>query len=233
MRWIGVAALLLLAGAMPAPAQTSDPYCRFYFGEEAYTPPDILEMLSRVDGSAVRMCPVSADYLLLSQPSRGPFHVCQVTQWRLVKEQGSLEFMQSESSGSEGRSLLMMISEGDCPRQDDLRYMPTEDVTAGVFVAAVHFWEELSSSEDGLDDLLASFRGRDISKDFARDLEDFERDFRKGEVRLSAVRLGGNDKRTAPYFALDLGRSGTFWSLLVDFEDDELEVLGLGMTIVD
>ena len=233
MRCLILATLLLAAFATPASARLSGYHCQVYFGDDDHAPSEVVEVLNRVEGSAIRKCSHATFYELISPPSWNRLGVCQVTQWRLIKEAGSLEYMPSDSTPAGFPRLFMMASDGDCPQQDDPRYLPTEDVTAGVFSAAVRFWEEVSSGDNGIGNLLATFRGGEISERFARDLEDFERDFRNGEVQLSAVRLGHANKRIAPYFELELGRSGTFWSLLVDFEDGELVVLGLGVTIVD
>ena len=224
MRWILVAALLL-ANAPPALAQVSVDYCRFYFGEEEYTPPEVLEVLNRGHDSAVRLCPSSTVYDLISRPLQGPFDVCQITQWRLLKDGQSLSFAPSERSNPGDPRLFMMVSEEDCPRQDDRRYIAADDVSAGVFVALVRFWGEMSSSEEGREALLAKFHSIDRS---SRDFQEFESAFRSGELELAAVGLDSNAQQITPYYVLELGRPLSSWSLIVDFVGDELVVLGYG-----
>jgi len=238
MRWI-LLAVLLAVGAAPARAQLSSSYCRFYFGEEEYISPEVLEVLNWRQGNAVRLCTRSswtgpADYDLFSPPVRGAFDVCQVTQRQLSKDGETFSLARSEGAYPGEPKLLMMASAEDCPRQDDRRYIAATDVSAGVFATLARFWKEMSSSEEGREALLANFSSAVRS---SSEFQELESAFKNGELELMAVSLDTNVQETTPYYELTLGKEFpswsllASWSLLVDFVDDELVVLGYG-TIV-
>ena len=231
MRCLFLAVLLLTVSVTPAAARLSGHDCQIYFGDDDYTPPEVLEVLVRGQGNAVRKCSYSNGYDLIFRPSWHPLGVCQAAKRVLVKEAGSLELMRWEGSEPGFPRLLMMIADEECPRQDDPRYLVTENVTAGTFKAAVRFWEKLSSNEEGHRILLAALREVHDSKSFCGGLERFESDLRNAKLKLTAVRLHDNYERDAPHLSLELGCCDFFWSLLVDFKDDQLTVFGLGCTI--
>jgi hypothetical protein len=231
MRCLFLALLLLTVSATPAAARLSGYDCQIYFGDDEYTPPEVLEVLVQGQGNAVRKCSYSSGYDLIFRPSWHSVGVCQALKRVLVKEKDSLELMRWEGSEPGFPSVLMMIADEQCPRQDDPRYLVTENVTAGTFKAVVRFWEKVSSSEEGHRILLTALREVHKSKGFCGGLERFESDLRNARLKLTAVRLLDNYGRGGPHLSLDLGCCDLFWSLLVDFKDDQLAVLGTGCTI--
>lgn len=228
MRYLFLAVLLLAVSAIPAAARLSGGGCQIYFGDDDSTPPEILEALNRGQGIAIRKCSDSKGYDLIFPPSRHLLGVCQAARRVLVKQAESLELMRWEGKEPGFPDLLMMVADGDCPRQDDPRYLVTENVTVGTFKAAVWLWEKASSDEKSFGALLAELHKNDDVVRFCGGLEKFESDFRRGKLKLTSVRFQDDANHTSPYIRLDLGNDYFFWTLLADFKDDQLVVVRLG-----
>ena len=230
MKWILVT-VLLVAGAVPARADISRFSCSLYFADSEVAPPEARELLEPDSHTALRTCsnqgdPESRTVARVSAPLRHPLGVCQIIEHQLFKDKGTWTYHPPPGkSHLGGLAVSMMVSEGDCPRQDDPRYIGTDDVSAGVFLAAVRFWKELSS-RDGQDALFAGVYPVVRSGSM---FQDFESEIRRGaEFELVSVSFVPADERTPAFYRMDMEGTLTNWALLVDVADDGLVVVGIG-----
>lgn len=231
MRWILVAALLLVAGTTPALADISRYACELYFADSELVPPEAPEWVRPDSHAALKVCSNpfvedSTTFAHVFAPLRHPFGVCQMIERQLFKDGETWTYTPPQGeSDLGGRLVSMMISEGDCPRQDDSRYIGTNDVSPGVFLASVRFWKELSS-RDGHDALIAAVYPAVRSGPM---FQDFEREIRRGaEFELVGVSFVPADESTPAFYKMDLEGTRTNWALLVDVMDDGLVVVGIG-----
>lgn len=234
MRWIFVAVLLLAASVAPARADISRHTCAHYFGDSENAPPEAQELLRQDSRAALQACSVAGDpdtsyFMLVSAPLHHPFGICQITARRVFKEEGG--WTHTPPPGKpylDHRSVSMMVAEEDCPRQDDPRYVVTNDVSPGVFLAAVRFWEKLSSASNP--EILAqvTFPAARASTIF----RDFENEFSLWRsFRLVSVSFSSADAHSLAYYHLDLEGTPTNWTLLFDIVDEGLVVVGIGTVV--
>ncbi|HEY9548660.1 MAG TPA: hypothetical protein VIR45_04090 [Kiloniellaceae bacterium] len=230
MKWILVAALLLAASTTPARADISRYACELYFADTEVAPPEAREILKPDSRTALKMCSAWSDegsrtFARVFAPLRHPFDVCQIVERQLFKDKGTWTYtpLAGEPYSGDPR-VSMMISEGNCPRQDDPRYIITSDITAGIFVTAVQFWRKLSS-RDGHDALFADVYPVVRSSSM---FQIFESEIRSG-AELKPVRVALSTSTQAPtHYSLELEGSLTNWALLFDVTGDGLVIVGIG-----
>ncbi|MFN4764684.1 hypothetical protein ACKGJN_16265, partial [Gillisia sp. Q332] len=232
MRGFIILAFLLVAATTPVQAEIVAGYsCGYYFPDSETAPPEVRELLEKVSPGAIKSCSVWGDpetrtYDFVSVPLHHPFGVCQVTMRRLFHEDGNWTHTPPADKPYLGdRSVSMMVAEGDCPRQDDPRYVITNDISPGVFLAAVRVWERLSSASgpDALADVtFPSARAGQIFRDFESEFGLWK------SFKLVGVSLSSAAAHSPAYYHLDLEGSPTNWTLLFDFMDEEPVVVGIG-----
>jgi hypothetical protein len=231
MRSTAVAALLLLIGAMPASAQWSSYTCELYFAESEQAPPEARELLERAPNAAVKVCsdwrvPDTRSFEFVSAPLRGALGVCQITDRQIFKEDGGWTHDPPPDRPYLGdRGISMMVSEGECPRQSDPRYTITNNVSEGVFAAAVKFWKELSSGA-GQDALFAAVTPIVRLNSTFREFESAVR--RGATFKLVGVSLSAATPHHTGHYHFDLEGSPKIFSLVFDMSDAGLVVLGIG-----
>lgn len=231
MKWVLMAALLMASATPTMATSISHHTCELYFGDEGDLPQEVREVLNMASRSAVRVCSVPGQqsetmFQLVSAPVRGAFGVCKITERRVFKDEGSWTYTPpAEKSYLGGRRVSMMVSDDLCPRQGDQRYVPANDITEGTFLALVRFWEHGASRRDHNAPFVSVYPAVRSGPMF----QEFERVIRNGaKLDLAAVGFYRSSADGMAYYELELGRPFPSWSLIVDFVDDELTVLGIG-----
>jgi hypothetical protein len=224
-------AILLLAAAQ-AQAQAATGYsCEYYFADSEPELSEVRELLETVSPGAIKLCanwgdPKTRSFFFVSVPLHHPFGVCQVTKRQLFNEDGKWTHTPPPDKPYLGsRSVSMLLAEGDCPRQDDPRYIATNDVSPGVFLAAVRLWEKLSSAggPDILDE--TTFPGAGTGEMF----REFESQFGLWKsFKLVSVSFRQADAHSPAYFTMTLNGAPTNWLLVFDVVDDGLAIVGIG-----
>jgi len=217
--------------AATARADISHYACERYVAGSEATPPDVQELLEPASTAAIKVCsrwgdPETRYFQLVSAPLSHPFGVCQVTAHRLFNEEGEWTHTPAPSKPYlDKRSVSLMVAEGDCPRQDDPRYVVTNDISPGVFLPAVRLWQRLSSAS-GPDALAEVTFPAARAGTIFRELESEFRLWKS--FKLVGVRLSLADAHSPAYYHLDLEGSPTNWTLLLDFMHQELVIVGIG-----
>jgi hypothetical protein len=234
MRRLLLIALLLAAPAV-ALADVSPYSCKVYFGSESDVPSEAGAVLALVPGGAVKMCSipgkqVSETYAVISAAIRGVSGVCQFTQRRVFKDGQTWTYAPPAGEAYlASRAVFMMASDKTCAGQNDPRYIAANDVSEGVFGAAVRLWERISSSGN-LDTLLGNVPA-DVRS--SGEFRSFESAIKNGLTNRSVIKLARvsrydpDPEKTLAHYALDVRGSPNSWILVVDFTGEELRLLGV------
>lgn len=229
-------ALSIILGSSMAMADMGFGTCRIYFGNEADLPREAREIISLAAGGAVRVC-IPQDkrlptvYDALSRVTEGPLGVCRYTSHRIFQntEQNKWALTPPPDKDYLGRAGVMMaISPGKCPLQGGPAYIGTENVSEGMFLEIVRFWEHITASRDAFD---AAFARLPLQTRSSKTYLDFAEAVKSSGHRpkLELIELVNQDthRGTVHYNMLLRGVSGG-WSLFVDLIDGRLMALGLG-----
>jgi len=188
------------------------------------------QLLKPGSNAALRVCSAIDDpddryFDYVSAPLRGDFGVCQVVEQRLYKREDG--WFSSPASGQTyygGPTVYMMLAEGDCPRQDDKRYLVTNEVSEGIFAALVGFWKELSSANE--QDVLFAKIDPVLRSD--TDFQDFENAIRQGaKFKLVNIMLDSAYAHRPRHYALMLEGTPKNRMLHVDVTGKGVGVLGI------
>jgi hypothetical protein len=214
--------------------------CRAYFGSESDLPQPVSEMLPLAAGGGVRVCtsqtgPQLVAYDVLSRVTKGQLGVCRYTAHRVFQQTDggptwTLTPPQDKDYLGWAR-MSMAVSAGECPQQDDPAYIAVSNVSEGMFLEIVRFWQRISSDHAAFDAAFAHFPAWARSSDVYRGLEAAVKG-RDHALRFGAVRLANKDShRGAVAYDMDLIGENEGWSLFVDIVDGHLKALDLGSVI--
>jgi hypothetical protein len=141
--------IFLCVSTRPATAQIDRSItCGFYFsGKTANIPRSVEAAMSELHHTAAHACTSSddtiIDYTEIGRITQGRFGVCVFDLQRKAGSPGT-------SNSPPGYSTFMAVPSGECPEQSDPRYIASNGVSEGMFVAILAFFNQITSSEDGL-----------------------------------------------------------------------------------
>lgn len=185
--------------------------------------------------TAVKACVRFGDwentrFQLILPPIRGDLGACQHVTRPIFNENGT--WTHEPPSGLSyvpSRRVFMMTSDGECPPHNDSRYILTNQITEGAFIAATRFWEQVLSGEN-LEMLLGSESLEIRTTTAFRSFEDTLKSNLQGPSSLKLVsvsRVPSDPVRTTAHYALLVDGPRGAWSLVVDFDDGRLRLLNV------
>lgn len=231
-RYLTLIAFLALA-PLDSWAGVSSEICYVYRENDSDVPPEIREIFAQNPNILVRACArpgdwASARYRLILPPARGDLGVCHYVTSPIFRENGAWTHNPSSVPLHAQRdTVLMMASEGECPSYTDPRYIVTNDITEGVFMAAIRLWERISSGAS-LDISIASSAVQS-TPEFKRLMAALETDRQRQHSwkPASISRFAPDPIRKPIHYSILVNVSKEGWRLTVDFIDGDLRLLGV------
>ena len=235
--------VLLLLSPQGLLADVSPHKCQTYFTENTTAAPDeVLGVFRKTRADAVEFCPdqshrMKGSVFFVSEITKGPFGVCQFYKDRLfprVEQTGALSWSTRPPQGQEGlggRRMYMMGANRGCGRQDDIGYVAVTDVSEGVFLILLGFWERFSTSDDFSEfenQLLPGFR---IPDELKAVIENGAAG--RGEIKVSSIHLkssldSGLPVNLTTHYDLAIHATTGGWYLKVDLTERGPRLLALG-----
>ncbi|MGF1630884.1 MAG: hypothetical protein ACFCUT_15530 [Kiloniellaceae bacterium] len=231
--------LRLLALLVLAPSETlagiSHATCRVYTEHDNDIPPEVRSLFEQCPGTIAEACVLFGDwenarFQVVLPPIRGDLGACQVVFRPIFNENGTWTYESPKGLPfRSGASVFMIASTGECPPPNDPRYVLTNEVTEGTFIAATRFWDQISSGEN---------RGmlRDVSPAeivSTEKFQKFENDLKynlqvPASLKLLSVSRVPSDPvgEMAHYELLVDGHRGA-WAVVVDFDGGRLRLLNV------
>ncbi|WP_193369047.1 hypothetical protein [Pelagibius marinus] len=215
----------------PAQAGVSGELCHVYNEHDSDVPPEIREIFAQNPNIPVRACALPGDwanatYRLILPPFRGDLGVCQYVTSPVVRENGAWTYRPSSDRLTVQRDTVrMMASEEECPSYTDRRYVVTNDISEGLFMAAMRFWERMSSG-DTVDASIASSEVQS-TPGFKTLMAALETDRQKQHSwkPASISRFAPDPIREPIHYSIQVNVSKQGWLLIVDFIDGDLRLL--------
>lgn len=215
--------------------------CRSYFGMEADIPEDARALLE--SGGGVTVCvldqPPNDRYLrITSKPMLGLQGVCQFAE-RILSPTTSSEF----PKGKPSVTYRGLAQDGQCPRQDDQRYIPTNKISEGFFLEAHRLVDRLKAGAPtsqifiSQDQALALIP-KDLSQEvmgklrerptlYEESLQAWSREL--VNPTLAAIKI--SDRLRAQldgFYEIEVRDQGRNWLLAADFFDGDLKIVTIG-----
>ena len=227
--------VFLIFAPLESLADVSHETCRVYNEDDIDLPPDIKDLLLQAPNTAVKECAhlwdwENARYRLILPPIRGDLGACQFVTRPVFKKNGI--WTREQPSGLPhvlSHRVYMMPTDGACPPHSDPRYIITNQITEGAFIAATELWEQILSGSN-LDVLLSKGRPEIRSK---TEFRDFEGALKTNLLDpssfdlLSVSRVPSDPVRTTAHYELLIDGPGDYWALIVDFEHGEMRLLDI------
>jgi hypothetical protein len=199
------------AGATTAQAATGDD-CVIYYKPQPVMGPQLIAMFSWFRDAAVRECVTTRgkkEYYILTKPKAARFGVCQYSEFPMTKAKVV------------DRVLLMSRPQTDCPQQGEA-YVVTRDVSPGVFLALVQFWDRVVTRPATLKTTGNVVRAAPSFQSLEAAIK------RKEKLRLDLIRLQTKPDGTLPYYSLTIRGANAAWVLLLDVGLTGVEAIGSG-----
>ena len=233
--WLTATPLTALAGASPYSCRI-DPISSTditFHGTDTH---------SITPGSALEVCEISSTpekttYAIISPVTRGKHGVCQFTRRQIFNEDGKWTH---EPPGGKSylaaQSIFMSVPDGECPSRDYYHYTATNNVTGDVFLAAERLWAQISAARK-FDDLLNRISPESRSSDSFQRFRDAMTSPHKSSLIFELVGVSRLDsnlasdlglRSTAPYYTLSIRGAENAWSVIVDFDEGRMHILGVG-----
>lgn len=215
----------------PAQAGVSFDMCHVYHEHHSDAPPEMRQLFEQYPNIPVEACAppgdwANATYRLILPPFRGDLGVCQYVTSPVFRENGAWTHSPPSPRFERQRdTVYMMASEERCPSYDDRRYVITNDITEGAFIAAIHLWERLSSG-DPVDTSIASSAVQ-ATPEFKRLMAALEIDRqRQTSWKPDSVSRSAPDPIRKPiHYSIQVNVSKQGWLLIVDFIDGDLRLM--------
>jgi GNAT superfamily N-acetyltransferase len=216
-------------------AGVSHATCRVYTEHDNDIPPEVRSLFEQRPGTIAEACALFGDwenarFQVVLPPIRGDLGACQLVFRPIFNENGTwtYESPSGQPFGS-GASIFMMAYTGECPPHNDPRYILTNEVTEGTFIAATRFWEQISSGENR-----GMLRGVSPAEIISTEkFQKFEDDLKynlqvPASLKLLSVSRVPSDpvKEMAHYELLIDGHRGA-WAIVVDFDGGRLRLLNV------
>ncbi len=207
--------------------------CNIYHEHDNDAPPEIRELFVQNPNIPVWACVppggwANATYRLILPPARGDLGVCQYVASPIFRENGAWTHRPPSPRFERQRdTVYMMASEEECPSYTDPRYIITNDITEGVFMAAIRLWERISSGAS-LDISSASSEVQS-TPEFKRLMAALETDRQRQHSwkPASISRFAPDPIRKPIHYSIQVNVSKEGWLLTVDFIDGDLRLLGV------
>lgn len=225
----------LLLAPFEALAGISHETCRVYTEHDNDIPREVGSLFEQHPRTIAEACVLFGDwenarFQVVLPPIRGDLGACQLVFRPIFNENGTwtYESPSSQPFGS-GASVFMMASTGECPPHSDSRYILTNGVTEGTFIAATRFWEQVLSGKN-LQMLLSrkslETRSSTAFRSFKNTLESNLQSPTSLKL-LSVSRVPSDPIGTMAHYALLVEGPQNAWSLVIDFEDGGLRLLNV------
>ena len=227
--------LILFACLALAPldswAGVSSDICYVYREHDSDVPPEMRKLFEQNPNIPVRACArpgdwANATYSLILPPFRGDLGVCQYVTSPVFRENGAWTYSPPSPRLERRRdTVYMMASEEECSSYTDRRYIVTNDITEGAFIAAIRLWERISSG--GIVDTSSASSEVQSTPEFKRLMAALGTDRqRQASWKLLAFSRHAPDPIRKPvHYSLLVNVSKEGWLLIVDFIDGDLRLL--------
>jgi hypothetical protein len=231
---VALALLLLLSTGRPLYAEQ----CVLHIGKSQ---DETITEILRLDASmaGVEVCQgtvvgaVEKTYGLVSTPLPAAKGVCTYTVRRLFLGQDGAQKIwtftppKGSEDVAEPRRKMKLVAGTVCPPPDS-EYVRVFRITGGVFFRLFQFGANTVSTAEKFDEtteLLPDEMKK--SEDFIRLREAVRTTTAKSGVRITGMTLV-DELAGGPYYAIELQRDSSDWTLLVDFSGEDLAILGFG-----
>jgi hypothetical protein len=207
--------------------------CDIYHEHDSNAPPEIRELFVERPSIPVEVCVpagnwANATYRLILPPVRGNLGVCHYVASPVFRENGAWTHRPPSPRFERQRdTVYMMASEEECPSYTDPQYIITNDITEGVFMAAIRLWERMSSG--GAVDASIASSAVQSTPEFKRLMAALETERQTQHSWKPDIisRFAPDPTRKPIHYSIQVTVSKEGWLLTVDFIDGDLRILGV------